>query len=121
MDIYNISAGKVRPGSGEAHFTILYRAILWKPFKGETVSRTYSIFHARPSDKEFQIDCAVSSIKPQGVFCEAGPLTVFVSKLVCETPKGGIKVMLTVISTYLQTCAIIQMQHLHNTQMELAM
>ena len=37
MDIYNISPGKVRPGSGEALFTILYRAILWKPFKGETV------------------------------------------------------------------------------------
>lgn len=29
-----------------------------------------------------QIDCVVTSIKPQGVFCEAGPLTVFVSKLV---------------------------------------
>lgn len=37
MDIYNISAGRTRPGSGEAHYTILYRAILWKPFKGETV------------------------------------------------------------------------------------
>ena len=37
MDIYNISAGKVRPGTGIAEFTILYRAILWKPFKGEAV------------------------------------------------------------------------------------
>jgi DNA-directed RNA polymerase II subunit RPB7 len=37
MDIYNISPGKVTPGSGEATFVILYRAILWKPFKGETV------------------------------------------------------------------------------------
>jgi|SRR5271169_3757513 DNA-directed RNA polymerase II subunit RPB7 len=37
MDIYNISPGKVMPGSGEATFVILYRAILWKPFKGETV------------------------------------------------------------------------------------
>lgn len=46
MDIYNISAGKVRPGSGEAHFTILYRAILWKPFKGETVCED---FHAPSS------------------------------------------------------------------------
>ena len=40
MDIYNISAGKVRPGTGIAEFTILYRAILWKPFKGEAVGRT---------------------------------------------------------------------------------
>jgi hypothetical protein len=39
MDIYNISPGKVTPGSGEATFVILYRAILWKPFKGETVGR----------------------------------------------------------------------------------
>jgi len=62
MDIYNISPGKVNPGSGEATFVINYRAIVWKPFKGET------------------IDCQVTSVKPQGVFCEAGPLTVFVSR-----------------------------------------
>ena len=37
MDVHDISPGKVRPGTGEAQFTILYRAILWKPFKGETV------------------------------------------------------------------------------------
>lgn len=62
MDIYNISQGKVRPGSGEAQFTILYRAILWKPFKGET------------------IDCVVDKIGVQGIFCDAGPLTVFVAR-----------------------------------------
>jgi len=62
MDIYNISPGKVRAGSGEAHFTILYRAIVWKPFKGET------------------IECVVAKPQPHGVFCEAGPITVFVSK-----------------------------------------
>ena len=28
-----------------------------------------------------ELDCAVTNVKPQGVFCEAGPLTVFVSKL----------------------------------------
>lgn len=38
MDIYEISKGKVRPGTGIAEYTILYRAILWKPFKGEAVS-----------------------------------------------------------------------------------
>jgi DNA-directed RNA polymerase II subunit RPB7 len=38
MDISSISPGRVRPGSGDALFTIQYRAILWKPFKGETVS-----------------------------------------------------------------------------------
>ncbi|RMD42654.1 hypothetical protein DV735_g2479, partial [Chaetothyriales sp. CBS 134920] len=68
MDIHNISPGKIQPGLGEAHFTINYRAILWKPFKGET------------------IDCVVTSVKPQGVFCEAGPLGVFVSKV--HLPEG---------------------------------
>lgn len=37
MDIYKISAGKIHPGAGRADFTISYRAIVWKPFKGETV------------------------------------------------------------------------------------
>jgi DNA-directed RNA polymerase II subunit RPB7 len=39
IDIYNISPGKVKPSRGEAVFTINYRAILWKPFKGETVGQ----------------------------------------------------------------------------------
>jgi DNA-directed RNA polymerase II subunit RPB7 len=38
IDIFNISPGRVKAGRGEANFTISYRAILWKPFKGETVS-----------------------------------------------------------------------------------
>jgi len=62
MDILKISPGRVRPGSGDAQYTIEYRAILWKPFKGET------------------IDCVVDSVKPHGVFCFAGPLTIFISK-----------------------------------------
>ena len=37
MDVYDISPGKIRAGTGEAQFIMLYRAILWKPFKGETV------------------------------------------------------------------------------------
>lgn len=73
MDIYNISAGKVVPGTGSAFFTILYRAILWKPFKGEA------------------IDCVVDSCKPQGVFCFAGPLSVFVSKMVSDILSDGVK------------------------------
>ena len=39
MDIHDISLGKIRPGTGEASFIIQYRAILWKPFKGETVGQ----------------------------------------------------------------------------------
>lgn len=37
MDTYNISEGRVVPGSGYAEYIIMYRAIVWKPFKGETV------------------------------------------------------------------------------------
>jgi DNA-directed RNA polymerase II subunit RPB7 len=36
-NIYEISPGKVRPNRGEANFKIKYRAIVWKPFKGEVV------------------------------------------------------------------------------------
>ncbi|KAF3481984.1 DNA-directed RNA polymerase II subunit RPB7 [Arthroderma uncinatum] len=62
MDMYDISEGKIIPGSGLAEYTIIYRAIVWKPFKGETV------------------DAIVTSVKNQGIFAEVGPLTVFVSK-----------------------------------------
>ncbi|KAK2788671.1 DNA-directed RNA polymerase II subunit [Onygenales sp. PD_10] len=62
MDTYDISEGRVLPGSGLAEYTIMYRAIVWKPFKGETV------------------DAIVTSVKNQGIFAEVGPLTVFVSK-----------------------------------------
>ncbi|KAF3909124.1 hypothetical protein ABW21_db0206418 [Orbilia brochopaga] len=37
LDAYNISMGKILPGSGLAEFTISYRAVVWRPFKGETV------------------------------------------------------------------------------------
>ena len=37
MGIKNISAGKVVPGSAVAEYTIHYNAIVWRPFKGETV------------------------------------------------------------------------------------
>lgn len=37
MDTYDISEGRIIPGSGMAEYTIMYRAIVWKPFKGETV------------------------------------------------------------------------------------
>lgn len=42
MDTYDISEGRVLPGSGLAEYTIMYRAIVWKPFKGETVCINFS-------------------------------------------------------------------------------
>lgn len=37
MDTYKISEGRIMPGSGTAEFTVHYRAVVWRPFKGETV------------------------------------------------------------------------------------
>lgn len=38
LDAYDISEGKIVPGSGYAEYTVHYRAVIWRPFKGETVS-----------------------------------------------------------------------------------
>ena len=48
-----------------------------------------------------QIDCAVTNVKDQGVFCEAGPLLVFVAKSV-STLTFGLENILTKGSTYQQ-------------------
>lgn len=37
MDTFDISEGRILPGSGLAEFTVGYRAVVWRPFKGETV------------------------------------------------------------------------------------
>ena len=42
MDAYELSEGRVVPGSAVAEYTVLYRAVVWRPFKGETVSREIS-------------------------------------------------------------------------------
>jgi DNA-directed RNA polymerase II subunit RPB7 len=62
MDMMDIGEGRVIPGSGHAEYTIKYRAIIWKPFRGETV------------------DAIVSSVKPTGIFTYAGPLSVFIAR-----------------------------------------
>jgi hypothetical protein len=40
MDTFDISEGRILPGSGLAEFTVGYRAVVWRPFKGETVCRS---------------------------------------------------------------------------------
>lgn len=37
MDAYDISEGKVIPGSAVAEYTVHYRAVVFRPFKGEAV------------------------------------------------------------------------------------
>lgn len=43
LDTYDISEGRVVPGSGFAEYTVHYRAVVWRPFKGETVRRTFRL------------------------------------------------------------------------------
>ncbi|KAJ5124916.1 RNA polymerase II subunit 7 [Penicillium sp. DV-2018c] len=62
MDMVDIGEGRVMPGIGQAEYTIRYRAIIWKPFRGETV------------------DAIVTSVKPTGIFTLAGPLSVFIAR-----------------------------------------
>ncbi|KAL9601369.1 MAG: hypothetical protein Q9219_002545 [cf. Caloplaca sp. 3 TL-2023] len=61
LDAFSISEGRVVPGSGVAEYTIQYRAVVWRPFKGETV------------------DAIVTSVNRMGVFADVGALPVFVS------------------------------------------
>jgi len=61
MDAFDISEGRILPGSGLAEFTVGYRAVVWRPFKGETV------------------DAIVTSVNKMGFFAEVGPLPLFVS------------------------------------------
>jgi DNA-directed RNA polymerase II subunit RPB7 len=37
MDTFDISDGRILPGSGLAEFIVGYRAVIWRPFKGEVV------------------------------------------------------------------------------------
>lgn len=57
----NITLGKIIPGKGDAEFTITYKAVVWRPFKGETV------------------DGIVKSVNKVGITVEVGPLSVFIS------------------------------------------
>lgn len=50
MDTYDISEGRVLPSSGVAEYTIHYRAVVWRPFKGETVG--FSLPGSDPGRKD---------------------------------------------------------------------
>jgi DNA-directed RNA polymerase II subunit RPB7 len=65
IEIDEISEPKLVPGTGMARYDVSYRAIVWRPFKGEVV------------------DGMVSSVLANGFFVDVGGLNVFVSKAVC--------------------------------------
>ena len=37
LDSFDISDGQVMPGSGSAEYVVHYKAIVWRPYKGEVV------------------------------------------------------------------------------------
>lgn len=75
IDVTDISEPKIVPGTGFADYDISYRAIVWRPFKGEVV------------------DGLVSSVVHNGFFVDVGGLSVFVSKAVCLVCRNAAYVM----------------------------
>ncbi|CAE6452240.1 unnamed protein product [Rhizoctonia solani] len=61
LGIVDVGKGMVMSGTGQAEFVTKYRAIVFKPFKGEVV------------------DGVVTNVNKMGFFAEVGPLQVFVS------------------------------------------
>ncbi|KAG6332315.1 hypothetical protein ID866_6774 [Astraeus odoratus] len=61
VSILDIGRGMVISSSGQAEFVTRYRAIVFKPFKGEVV------------------DGVVNNVNKMGFFADVGPLQVFVS------------------------------------------
>jgi DNA-directed RNA polymerase II subunit RPB7 len=62
----DVGEGRILEGTGLAKFTIKYRAIVFRPFKGEVV------------------DAIVTQVNQMGFFAEVGPLQVFISNHVSE-------------------------------------
>ncbi|XP_062510507.1 DNA-directed RNA polymerase II subunit RPB7 [Corticium candelabrum] len=60
--IDNIGVGFVQPGQGFVKYPIKYKAIVFRPFKGEV------------------LDAVVTQVNKVGLFTEAGPLTCFISR-----------------------------------------
>jgi DNA-directed RNA polymerase II subunit RPB7 len=64
LQIDDVSEPKIAPGTGFAQYNVGYRALVWRPFRGEVV------------------DGLVTSVVHNGFFVDVGGLSVFVSKTV---------------------------------------
>ncbi|VDK50361.1 unnamed protein product [Anisakis simplex] len=60
--IDNIGSGLIQPGRGFVVYPVKYRAIVFRPFKGQVV------------------DAVVSQVNKVGIFCDIGPMSCFVSR-----------------------------------------
>ena len=43
LDSFDISDGKVMPGSGSAEYVVHYKAVVWRPYKGEVVCANHGM------------------------------------------------------------------------------
>ena len=73
LGIDETSEPKIAPGTGFAQYNVSYRAIVWRPFRGEVV------------------DGMVSSVVNNGFFVDVGGLSVFVSKAVSARVEGVVE------------------------------
>ncbi|CAN9442191.1 unnamed protein product [Alternaria alternata] len=62
LDSFDISDGKVMPGSGSAEYVVHYKAVVWRPYKGEVM------------------DGIVTSVLRTGFFVDCGSLQAFVGR-----------------------------------------
>uniref|UniRef100_A0AC34F6F0 DNA-directed RNA polymerase II subunit RPB7 n=2 Tax=Panagrolaimus TaxID=55784 RepID=A0AC34F6F0_9BILA len=60
--IDTIGNGLIQPGRGFVVYPVKYKAIVFRPFKGQVM------------------DAAVTQVNKVGMFCEIGPLTCFISR-----------------------------------------
>ena len=80
VSISDIGKGMVISGNGQAEFITRYRAIVFKPFKGEVVDGVvHNVTRVRP----FLMSLSQADPSAQmGIFAEVGPLNCFVSQQV---------------------------------------
>lgn len=87
VSILDIGKGMVLAGSGQAEFVTRYRAIVFKPFKGQVVDgvvnnvtkvRIHAIANGR-------VACDERTSAQMGFFADVGPLHVFVSHQVSSS------------------------------------
>uniref|UniRef100_A0A8B9S7A4 DNA-directed RNA polymerase subunit n=1 Tax=Apteryx owenii TaxID=8824 RepID=A0A8B9S7A4_APTOW len=69
--IDNIGAGVIQPGRGFVLYPVKYKAIVFRPFKGEVV------------------DAVVTQVNKVGLFTEIGPMSCFISRHVSAGARHG--------------------------------
>ena len=87
VSISDIGKGMVVPGNGQAEFITRYRAIVFKPFKGEVVDGVvHNVTRVRSISFLYSFPQALMVDSGQmGIFAEVGPLNCFVSQQVLAT------------------------------------